>query len=64
MIIDVPPRRLVVIAQSLAYVAAGVPLGRGDVIMTGAPGTAVAVQPGDLVQIVVDGIGTHGSPVI
>ena len=45
MIMDVLPRTLVVIAQNLAYVAVWVPLGRGDVIMTGAPGTAVAVQP-------------------
>jgi 2-keto-4-pentenoate hydratase/2-oxohepta-3-ene-1,7-dioic acid hydratase in catechol pathway len=45
------------IAASLAYVAAWVPLGPGDVIMTGAPGTAVAVQPGDVVRIEIDGIG-------
>ncbi|HEY5788865.1 MAG TPA: fumarylacetoacetate hydrolase family protein [Microlunatus sp.] len=52
------------IAASLAYVTAWVPLGPGDVIMTGAPGTAVAVRPGDVVRIVVDGIGTLENPVI
>lgn len=52
------------IAESLAYVASWVPLGPGDVIMTGAPGTAVAVQPGDTVEIVIDGIGTLANPVI
>ena len=52
------------IAESLAYVTAWVPLGPGDVIMTGAPGTAVAVQPGDVVRIVIDGIGTLENPVI
>ena len=44
--------------------ASWVPLGPGDVIMTGAPGTAVAVRPGDVVRIVIDGIGTLENPVI
>jgi len=30
----------------------------GDVVMTGGPGTAVAVQPGDRVDVVLGGIGT------
>ncbi len=30
----------------------------GDVVMTGAPGTIVGVQPGDTVAMTIDGIGT------
>lgn len=52
------------IAESLAYVATWIPLGPGDVIMTGAPGTAVPVDPGDHVRIDIDGIGSLQNPVI
>ncbi len=52
------------VAEALAYVAAWVPLGPGDVIMTGAPGTAVAVQPGDTVRVEIDGIGSLSNPVV
>ncbi len=46
------------VAESILYVARWVPLGPGDVIMSGAPNTFVAVSPGDLVEITLDGIGT------
>lgn len=51
------------VAESIVYVAAWVPLGPGDVIMTGAPGTVVAVGPGDDAQITVAGIGSLSNPV-
>jgi 2-keto-4-pentenoate hydratase/2-oxohepta-3-ene-1,7-dioic acid hydratase in catechol pathway len=35
-----------------------VPLGPGDVIMSGSPNTFVAVDPGDVVEITLSGIGS------
>lgn len=46
------------IAESLAYVTRWIPLGPGDVIMTGSPRTAVPVALGDIVRIEIDGIGS------
>ncbi|OKK09775.1 hypothetical protein AMK09_33710 [Streptomyces sp. CB02488] len=40
------------------------PLVPGDAIPTGTPGTVVPVQPGDVVEILVDGIGTLSNPVV
>ena len=40
------------------------PLGPGDVIMSGAPNTFVAVTPGDTVEITLDGIGSLTNPVV
>ncbi|KAB1657924.1 fumarylacetoacetate hydrolase family protein [Pseudoclavibacter chungangensis] len=44
------------IADCLAYVASWIELGPGDVIMTGAPHSAFAVEPGAHVEITVAGI--------
>jgi 2-keto-4-pentenoate hydratase/2-oxohepta-3-ene-1,7-dioic acid hydratase in catechol pathway len=52
------------VAESIVYVARWIPLGRGDVIMSGAPDTFVAVGPGDTVEITLDGIGTLTNPVV
>jgi 2-keto-4-pentenoate hydratase/2-oxohepta-3-ene-1,7-dioic acid hydratase in catechol pathway len=52
------------VAESIVYVAQWIPLGRGDVIMSGAPNTFVAVSPGDTVEITLDGIGTLTNPVV
>ncbi|MEV0579846.1 fumarylacetoacetate hydrolase family protein [Streptomyces sp. NPDC050392] len=41
-----------------------VPLGPGGVIVTGTPGTPVPVQPGDVVELLVDDIGTLSNPVV
>lgn len=46
------------VAECLVYVTSWLTLEPGDVVMTGAPGTAVGVQPGDRVDIVLGGIGT------
>lgn len=46
------------VAESILYVARWVPLGPGDVIMSGAPNTFVPVSPGDIVEITLAGIGT------
>ncbi len=50
------------VAESIVYVARWIPLGPGDVIMSGAPNTFVAVNPGDTVEITLDGIGTLTNP--
>jgi 2-keto-4-pentenoate hydratase/2-oxohepta-3-ene-1,7-dioic acid hydratase in catechol pathway len=43
------------IAECIAYVSRWVPLGAGDVIMTGAPISGFEAVPGDLVEITVAG---------
>jgi hypothetical protein len=42
----------------IAYVARWVPLGPGDVIMSGSPSTFVAVSSGDTVEISVSGVSS------
>ncbi len=51
------------VAESIVYVARWVPLGPGDVIMSGSPNTFVAVSPGDTVEIRLSGIGSLSSRV-
>lgn len=46
------------VVDCLIYVTSWLTLEPGDVVMTGAPGTAVAVQPGDRVDVVLGGIGS------
>lgn len=46
------------VIDCLVYVTSWLTLEPGDVVMTGAPGTAVTVQPGDSVDVVLGGIGT------
>ena len=46
----------VTLAECVAYVAHWLPLGPGDVIMTGAPFSNAEASPGDLVEIVVGGV--------
>ena len=45
------------VVDCLIYVTSWLTLEAGDVVMTGAPGTAVAVVPGDRVDIALGGIG-------
>jgi 2-keto-4-pentenoate hydratase/2-oxohepta-3-ene-1,7-dioic acid hydratase in catechol pathway len=52
------------VAESNFYVASWIPFGPGDVIMSGAPNTFVAVNPGDAVEITLDGFGTLANPVV
>ena len=52
------------VAESIAYVGRWVPLGPGDVIMTGSPNTFVAVTPGDEVEIRLLGIGSLTNRVV
>ncbi|MDT0169258.1 fumarylacetoacetate hydrolase family protein [Pseudarthrobacter sp. BRE9] len=51
------------VAECLVYVTSWLTLEPGDLVMTGAPGTAVPVKPGDRVDVVVEGIGTLSNAV-
>jgi len=51
------------VVDCLVYVTSWLTLEPGDVVMTGAPSTVVPVEPGDRVDIVVEGIGTLSSVV-
>ena len=46
------------VAATLVYITRWLTLEPGDVVLTGAPGTDVAVRPGDVVDITLAGIGT------
>lgn len=52
------------VADCLVYVTAWLTLEPGDIVMTGAPGTFVAVRPGDSVEITLGGIGTLTNTVV
>lgn len=52
------------VVDCLIYATSWLTLEPGDVVMTGAPGTAVAVHPADSVEIVLGGIGTLRNPII
>jgi len=51
------------VVDCLIYVTSWLTLEAGDVVMTGAPATVVPIEPGDRVDIVVEGIGTLSSAV-
>ncbi|MFF2346001.1 fumarylacetoacetate hydrolase family protein [Pseudarthrobacter sp. NPDC058119] len=46
------------VVDCLVYITAWLTLEPGDVVMTGAPSTAIPIAPGDQVDILVEGIGT------
>lgn len=59
------------VAELIEYVSAFTPLGAGDVLVTGTPGGVgdarkppVYLQPGDVVEVSIDGIGTLRNTVI
>jgi 2-keto-4-pentenoate hydratase/2-oxohepta-3-ene-1,7-dioic acid hydratase in catechol pathway len=51
------------VVDCLIYVTSWLTLEPGDVVMTGAPATVVPIEPGDRVDIVVEGIGALSSAV-
>lgn len=51
------------VVDCLVYVTSWLTLEPGDVVMTGAPGTAIAVQPGDRVEISLGGLGSLSNTV-
>ena len=52
------------VAQLIAYISEAVTLLPGDVIMTGTPSGVGPVQPGDVVEIEISGIGVLRNPVV
>lgn len=51
------------VVEVLVYLSSIMTLGRGDVILTGAPRTSTRVEPGDQVAISLAGLGTLNNPV-
>ncbi|MGT2463715.1 fumarylacetoacetate hydrolase family protein [Sinomonas atrocyanea] len=49
--------------EILAYLARLMPLGPGDLVLTGAPGRDVPLTPGDSVSVRIGGLGELGNPV-
>ncbi|SMQ68436.1 fumarylacetoacetate hydrolase family protein [Agreia sp. VKM Ac-1783] len=52
------------VVETLVYVTSWLDLEAGDVVMTGAPRTFLPVQPGDRVDIRLEGIGTLSSTIV
>lgn len=52
------------VTDCLVYVTKWITLEPGDIVMTGAPGTAVAVRPGDRVDMTLGGIGTLTNTIV
>ncbi len=52
------------VAQLIAYISDAVRLLPGDVIMTGTPSGVGPVQPGDVVEIEISGVGVRRNPVV
>ena len=50
--------------QLLVYISSIMTLEPGDVILTGTPGGVGPLQPGDLVNVHIDGLGTLVNPVV
>jgi 2-keto-4-pentenoate hydratase/2-oxohepta-3-ene-1,7-dioic acid hydratase in catechol pathway len=48
----------------IAYLSAAITLEPGDVIITGTPSGVGPMQPGDSVEIELDGIGVLRNPVV
>ena len=52
------------VAQLIAYISDAITLLPGDVIMTGTPSGVGPVQPGDVVEIEISGVGVLRNPVV
>lgn len=52
------------VAALVAYLSRAITLLPGDLIMTGTPGGVGPVEPGDVVEIEIEGIGTLSNPVV
>ena len=52
------------VAQLIAYISEAITLLPGDAIMTGTPSGVGPVQPGDVVEIEIAGVGVLRNPVV
>ena len=52
------------VAQLIAYISEAITLLPGDAIMTGTPAGVGPVQPGDVVEIEISGVGVLRNPVV
>ena len=52
------------VAQLIAYISEAITLLPGDAIMTGTPSGVGPVQPGDVVEIEISGVGVLRNPVV
>jgi 2-keto-4-pentenoate hydratase/2-oxohepta-3-ene-1,7-dioic acid hydratase in catechol pathway len=48
----------------ISYITQMITLEPGDVVMTGTPAGVGPLEPGDLVEVTIEGIGTLSNPVI
>jgi 2-keto-4-pentenoate hydratase/2-oxohepta-3-ene-1,7-dioic acid hydratase in catechol pathway len=51
------------IPEVLQFISRYVTISRGDLIFTGTPGSTRRMQPGDMVEVTIEGIGTLRNPV-
>jgi 2-keto-4-pentenoate hydratase/2-oxohepta-3-ene-1,7-dioic acid hydratase in catechol pathway len=52
------------VPQVIAFISAAMTLWPGDVILMGSPAGAGALEPGDTVEVIIEGIGSLSNPVI
>lgn len=52
------------VVELLVYLTSVLELGPGDVVLTGCPGTAVPISPGDTARLRIDGLGELSNPVV
>lgn len=52
------------VSEVVSYASRYVTLLPGDLIYTGTPGTTATLQPGDRVEVELEGVGTLGNPVV
>jgi 2-keto-4-pentenoate hydratase/2-oxohepta-3-ene-1,7-dioic acid hydratase in catechol pathway len=52
------------VAELITYISQAVTLLPGDVILTGTPSGVGPIEPGDAVDITIEGIGTLHNPVV
>ena len=52
------------IAELISFITASVTLLPGDVVLTGTPAGVGSMEPGDLVHVTIDGLGTLSNPVV
>ncbi|MCU0872759.1 MAG: fumarylacetoacetate hydrolase family protein [Pirellulaceae bacterium] len=52
------------VASTVSFISQHVTLHPGDLIFTGTPGTTAAIQPGDVLEVELEGVGVLRNPVV